>query len=143
MWRVCWQERESQPHFYQTHLLNKAGTQWRGSAPRIILATPSSVTQLLVWRNQPRSPEWSCHRAEWEMSGFQPKRIYMAGCINSQAFPAVPNISGNFLIQRTGRQLCSPTCLLLMSFLYYLNYLKTNCWAKLFHRTMKDLLVKY
>lgn len=34
----------------------------------------------------------------------------MASCINNQAFPAVPNISGNFLIQRAGRQLHSPTC---------------------------------
>lgn len=67
----------------------------------------------------------------------------MAGCINSQAFPAVPNISGNFLIQRTGRQLRSPTCLLLMAFLYYLNDLKTNSWAMLFPRTMYDLLVIY
>lgn len=34
----------------------------------------------------------------------------MASCINNQAFPAVSNISGNFLIQRSGRQLYSPTC---------------------------------
>lgn len=80
-------------------------------ALRTMLAQSSwSVTQLLVWRNLPCSPEWSCHKIEWETSGFQPKRICMASCINNQAFPAVPSISGNFLIQRAGRQLHSPTC---------------------------------
>lgn len=55
-------------------------------------------------------PQWSCHRTEWEMFGVQPKRICLASCINNQAFPAVSNISGNFLIQRTGRQWHFPTC---------------------------------
>lgn len=81
------------------------------TALRTMLAESScSVTQLLVWRNPPCSPEWSCHKIEWETSGFQPKRICMASCINNQAFPAVSSISGNFLIQRAGRQLRSPTC---------------------------------
>ena len=123
-------------------------------ALRIILAMSWwSVTQLLIRRNPHCSPEGSCHKTEWETSGFQPKIICMASCINSQAFPAVPNISGNFLIQGSGRQFHSLTCYLLMVSLYYITYFEklprlccfteqcrthwSNTKAKLYRRWLK------
>lgn len=116
--------------------LRKKARSREETALSIVLVMLRSVTQLLLWRNRPCSPEWSCHKTEWEGSGFQPKRIYMASCINNQAFPAVPNISGNFLIQRTGKQLHFPTCYSWFLCITRIKKKKKNSWAMSFHRTI-------
>lgn len=62
---------------------------------------PVCLSQLLAWRHWPCSSEWRCHKTvgTFWLSAW----ICVASHI-SQAFPAVSHISGNFLIERTGRQ---------------------------------------
>lgn len=103
-WCQAW---EGQPSFTTgTFFSKKAHSPREEGALGIGLATAASLclSQLLAWREWPCSPEWSCHK-QWEPLGtfWHTAWLCMASPI-SQAFPASSHISGNFLIERTGRQ---------------------------------------
>lgn len=120
--------------------LTKKARNREEMAVSIILATSWSVAQLAVWRNRPCSPEWICHKAEWETSGSPPKRIYRAGCIHNQAFPAVPTFLGIF--SSKGLEGSSVPHLFVTHGFFVLHRLFKKSWTMLFHRTVQDLLVK-
>lgn len=72
----------------------------------------------------------------------------MASCINNQAFPAVPNISGNFLIQRTESPLHSLAsyscflCITVIMFLKILGYVVSWNNLELIGQTLKQRYIK-
>lgn len=106
-WR--WQSSDAK-HGKVNPLLSQAPSSARRpreeGALGIGLATAASLclSQLLAWRERPCSPEWGCHK-QWEPLGtfWHTAWLCMASPI-SQAFPASSHISGNFLIERIGRQ---------------------------------------
>ena len=66
------------------------------SPERKLVTSWWSVTQLLIRRNPHCSPQGSCHKTEWETSGFQPKIIAWLVALTTRHFRQFPTFLGIF-----------------------------------------------